>query len=410
MGKYTLIVVAGFVVVFGWIKGNLNRASENFADNFLEHHGRAEARLVAYSLAQMSLAALSDSAAWREGYAEVEVSGGTGWAIVEDNTTDTTLSSGQVRITAGGSSGGMADTVIAMVSFSTSIPPGLHGGITANSTVTTLGNLVVDGRDHDLDGNLIAGQGTMSVSTTQAFDQGGSSTAGGTAGGVDYEPEKPADPLIVEENATYEFPGSPDAVFGYEEGTLKALAQSEEDGSQYVTDPSELTFPLSGITYVELGASGDDDDDDGGGGGGGDDDGEGGGDDDGEGGGDDDDDDGEGGGDDDGGGGDDDGSAIWQSMDFGISSGVLVVHNAAGNAAIKNLNSGTFKGLIIADDIEKIHMTIIGAVVSLTTSPSGNCIGNGSGQILYSTEALEQAADLTVAGGGEDMSVVSWLE
>ena len=95
-------------------------------------------------------------------------------------------------------------------------------------------------------------------------------------------------------------------------------------------------------------------------------------------------------------------------MDFGQSSGVLVVHNDSDNAAIKNLNSGTFKGLIIADDIEKIHTTIIGALISMTTSPSGNCIGNGSGEILYSNAALQAAS--SVASGGNLVTVASWFE
>jgi len=355
MGKYSLIVVSGLVLTFGYIKSNLNRASVDFVENFLTQYERAEARLTAQAVANMVLVALSDSAAWRTGYAHVSLGGGTGWATLEDNTTDTTLTSGQVRITAGGSSGERADTVIALAIVPT-VPPGVQGGITANSLVKTLGNLVIDGRNHDLNGNLISGQGTMGVSTTQTFDQGGSSTGGGTSAGVDYMPSKPANSAIVEENAVYVFPSNPDDVFGYAAGTLKAMAQSGANGGQYVTNPSNLTFPLSGVTYVELSNGG-----------------------------------------------------MWQSMDLGESSGVLVVHNSWTNAAIKNLNSGTFKGLIIADDIEKIHMTIIGAVLSLTTSPSGNCIGNGSGAILYSSAGLEQASSVSVGGDG-GVTVSSWLE
>ena len=148
----------------------------------------------------------------------------------------------------------------------------------------------------------------------------------------------------------------PDAIFGYASGTLKALAQAGANGSQYATDPARLTFPLSSVTYVEL-ADG----------------------------------------------------ATWSAIDFGASSGVLVVHNSAGNALMKNLNSGTFKGLIISDDIEKVHTTVIGAVVSMTQSPSGNCIGNGNGEVLYSIAALENASSVSGGGGGE-LTVVSWLE
>ena len=94
-------------------------------------------------------------------------------------------------------------------------------------------------------------------------------------------------------------------------------------------------------------------------------------------------------------------------MDFGSGSGGLVVRNSSTNVALKNLNGGTFTGLIIADDIEKIHCDIVGAVISMTTSPSGNCIGNGSGSILHSTEALLEASSAAAGGGG---GVVSWLE
>jgi hypothetical protein len=149
---------------------------------------------------------------------------------------------------------------------------------------------------------------------------------------------------------------SPDAIFGYASGTLKALAQAGANGSQYATDPASLTFPLSSVTYVEL-ADG----------------------------------------------------KTWSAIHFGASSGVLVVHNSACNARMKNLNSGIFKGLIISDDINKVHTTVIGAVVSMTQSPSGNCIGNGNGEVLYSIAALENASSVSGGGGGE-LTVVSWLE
>ena len=355
MGKYSLIVISGFVVVFGIIKINLNKVGGQLTDNFVEQYERAEAKLAAQAAAQMALATLNDSTTWRTGYAGVPVGGATGWASIEDSAMDTTLSSGGIRITAGGTSGDAADTAVVLAQIAT-IPPGVHGGITANSVVSTLGTLVIDGRDHDTNGALVSGQGTMGVSTTQTYNQSGNSTGGGTSGGVDYIPSKPANPAIIEENAGYMFPSSPDDVFGYTDGTLKAMAQSGANGGQYATDSSGLTLPLSGVTYLELANGG-----------------------------------------------------SWQAMDFGNSSGVLVVHNSATNAALKNMNGGSFTGLIIADDIEKIHCNIIGAVVSMTTSPSGNCIGNGSGSVLYSTDALLEASSVA-AGGGGGLSIVSWLE
>ena len=86
-----------------------------------------------------------------------------------------------------------------------------------------------------------------------------------------------------------------------------------------------------------------------------------------------------------------------------------MVHNEWGNAKIKAINLGVFKGLIIADDIEKIHATIIGAIISLTASPSGNCIGNGSGDVIYCSAVLQQESCLA-SGGDGGVTVVSWLE
>ena len=356
MGKYALIVVAGFILTFGYVKRNLDRADANLADNYAAKFEQHEAKMAAHALANMVLATLADSTNWRTGFSNVSIGGGTGWATLEDNSTDTTLAVGEVRITTGGGSGATQDTVIVLVTLATGLPPGVHGSVTANSVVKTLGSMIVDGRDHDTNGNLLIGQGTMGISTTQTYTRSGNSKTGGTDGGVDYTPSKPANAAIIEENAAYAFPTNPDDVFGYAAGTLKGVAQSGANGSQYVTNPSSLTFPLSGVTYVELPNGG-----------------------------------------------------TWQSMNFGASTGVLVVHNSWTNAVIKTLNHGTFTGLLIADDIDKIHTDIIGAVVSLTTSPSGNCIGNGNGSVLYSRTALEQASAISMGGSGA-VTVSYWLE
>jgi hypothetical protein len=359
MGKYSLIVVSGFIVTFGVILSNLSRGSERYYNNLVDYRDRAVAELAARTMANLSLRRLSDSTSWRGGYSHVVTGGGEGFATVVDSTTDATVGWGRVRVTAWGTSGDLSDTAVVVAALPLAgVPPGVHGAITANSTVTTLGNIQIDGRDHDINGNLIANQGTKGVSTTQTYSQGGSSDTGGTSsGGTDYAPSNPANASVVEQNATYSFPSTPDAVFGYPEGTLKARALSGANGGQYVTNPASLTFPLSGVTYVEL-ASG----------------------------------------------------ATWVSINFGASTGVLVVHNSSTNAVIKNLNTGTFKGLIIADDIDKIHTTVIGGVISLTTSPSGNCIGNGSGSVLYSSAALQQASSAASGGGAGSgkMTVVSW--
>jgi len=146
-------------------------------------------------------------------------------------------------------------------------------------------------------------------------------------------------------------------VCGYASGTLKALAHSGANGAQYATNPANLTFPLSWVTDVEPANGG-----------------------------------------------------TWQSTSFGASTGVLVGHNGARNAVIKNLHYAILMGLIIADDIDKVPTTLIGEVISLTTSSSGNCIGNGNREILYNNAALLQSASVAAGGTGGTMNVLSWLE
>ncbi len=85
---------------------------------------------------------------------------------------------------------------------------------------------------------------TQSISTTQTLDQSGAAKVGGTDGGVDYVPSNPADPAVVEENASYAFPTSPDEVFGYTPGSLTAMAQAGANGGQDATNPASLTFPV----------------------------------------------------------------------------------------------------------------------------------------------------------------------
>ena len=126
---------------------------------------------------------------------------------------------------------------------------------------------------------------------------------------------------------------------------LKSIAISGLNGSQYVTDPSTLSHPLSGVTYVEL-------------------------------------------------------TDVlpfnkWEDADIS-GSGILVVHNTSTNARIKNMEAGIFKGMVIVDDLVHVHSTVIGAIILLTPNPSsGNTIGNSSGLILYSTEAIRFALSQT---------------
>lgn len=239
-------------------------------------------------------------------------------------------------------------------------PPTASGdaAIVAAGDVQTLGNITIDGNDHDMDGNLLAGtNGTLAISTNGAFSRGGASKVGGVDDlGISYAPTKnnPGLSAVTEGGSTSPVPSSPDEALGLDEGTLMSLAKSGAGGSQYTTDPTKLTLPMSGVTYVDLPCGG-----------------------------------------------------TWQSMDFGKSEGVLIVRSPCGDATLKNLNGGTFKGVIIADDIVHIHNDIIGMIQVLRKSPGmGNCIGNGNGHVKYSSEAIGNALNSI----GRANFVLAWKE
>lgn len=263
----------------------------------------------------------------------------------------------------GSSSNGPKRVLEIVVTRITLIPTGLRGAVTSNGSIVTDGDMQIDGRDHDMDGNVIAtcGCGTLGISTTSILTQDGSSDIGGTFSGTDYAPSDPFGPgipFIIEENAAWIPPATPEDVLGLTVvDQLKTLAQSGIKGSKYVTDPSELTFPLSGITYVEL----------------------------------------------------PDG-ATWnarsgeRSVDFEGSTGILIVHNEMTNAGLEKTSTGTFRGIVIADKYDKIDNTIIGAVVTLASD--SRQIGDGDGEIRYSQEGVDSA----LASGSIEFTTESWRE
>jgi hypothetical protein len=202
---------------------------------------------------------------------------------------------------------------------------------------------------------------------------GGSNMVAGTAGGVDYVPsasQKKRAAVIQAGQPAAGYPTTPDSVAGgasngYPEGTLKNLAKSGIAGSQYVTDPLTLKYPLTGITYVEL-----------------------------------------------------PNNTAW-SPALVYGSGILIVHNSTITAAVKNIsgdNKGndTFTGVIIADDIVHIQGNIVGAIIELTSNPSeGVCIGNSNAQTYFSRQAVLNATRSLSSGGngnGSAANVVAWWE
>ena len=204
-----------------------------------------------------------------------------------------------------------------------------RAAVAISGVASTNGAVIVDGREHDANGNLIAGQpGKFGVSTsTPTFNQGGNSKVGGNG----IPPANPANPATYELNAP-PLPDTPEKVLGVSAGAL--------DQYKTGTPPSSA---FNGIVYL---------------------------------------------------------TTSWIGVNLDGSSGILICHNAAGDAVLQNLH-GNFKGLIVTDDIVHINgdAEIIGAVFGLKTG--GVTLGNGSGEVKFSSEVL---ANLPL----RDYKVTSW--
>ncbi|MDQ7818563.1 MAG: hypothetical protein RDU14_16175 [Melioribacteraceae bacterium] len=374
MGKAIIIYVLGTLTIFLTLNTNVNQRISSSVNSVSENFSDVSARNIANSMAEMLIAEIGNNKNFRvSNWTLKSMFGGEAYYRVVDTviTADTLI-----KISIKANYFNLVKNVDVLGKSSVSGSPGFLPGtvkaaISTNNNVQTLGNLVVDGRDHDINGNLIGGQGTYAIWTTGSYSRSGNSHLGSTVSETDYSLAKVENNNYRLESQSYPggYPTSPDGVLGgaangFTDGTLKALSQSGWNGSQYVTNPSSLTFPLSGVTYVELTSGG-----------------------------------------------------TWNPANIN-GSGILIVHNTSGNAKIKNLNSGTFKGLLIADDIIHIHTNIIGAVVALSPSPSdGNCIGNGNGDVLFSRAAINQATTnlklpetVGYGFGKKRIQVVRWFE
>jgi hypothetical protein len=350
MGKASLIVVIGAFFIFFLVSQNINTQLGSATDYSVEFFSELQARNIANSTAEMLLAVLADSTSFRA-TSPVDFPGiwkGSSEYVVKDTVLDG-RDLIQIKVTGNFFKTSKNITVYTFVPELLNlkfVPMAIMGAISANNRVETLGGLLVDGRNHDENGLVIPG-GTFGVWTTSNYLNGGAAKVGGTAGGTDYIPLKKYEPSVVALNQVYPggYPTTPDSVFGgtakgYPPGTLEAIAKTGALGSQYVTDPLDLKYPLQGVTYVDIAPGG-----------------------------------------------------SWINCNI-QGSGLLIVHSDSTDAVFKNLEVGPFKGIIVADDLDKIHVDIIGAIVVLTPFPaSGNCIGNGTGKVLYSSQVVASVVE-----------------
>jgi hypothetical protein len=362
MGRFSLIMILGLAIIAGIMKLNYQQIGSGSQNLSSEKYNHFSARDAAFSTSELLLYYLSIDKHFRSSFSGVDLGNCDIDADIQDSSDDPKLGTDTLRICISSDAADESvalDVLVAVNSLSWPAP--VDAGITARCDVLTLGTFIVDGRNHDWFGNVLPNDGVMAITTTQDLTRQGSSTLGGTMdSGKDMAPSKFNTDLVSEEYKSWSegYPTTPDGVLGIAAGTLKKLAQNGICGGQYVTDPANLTYPLNGVTYLELPSGGE-----------------------------------------------------WLDAELGTDAkGVIVVHNDDNSAKITNLNPGEFRGMVIVDDMIRVHADIYGAVFLLTPTPSdGNCIGNGEGMILFSKEAIMTAINESGVKG-DSLSVISYYE
>ncbi|HXG37295.1 MAG TPA: hypothetical protein VNL36_00850 [Bacteroidota bacterium] len=379
MGRATLLVVLGASVVLGTMNLQINQRSEQAMENMVSYFERTLARDLANQAAEYLLTQLADSSSWRVPTLTrlpvdlVDVADAhSAYFSIRDTTLRTNGENrSAIKLVVEATYGRQMHTVVVLAdSLFGIVPPTVRGAFTANGPLDqTISDMQIDGRDHDENGNLIRNSGVFGVSSGTVFTNTQNAQIGGTDGaGIDRPMSYPEDPRIIEQNYPWggAFPDNPDKVLGLPEGTLKTIAQSGEAGSQYVTDPKYLRFPLRGITYVELPAG-----------------------------------------------------VSWKGAKLGSDpSGVLIVHNTSVNARVENIstsNNTPFRGLVIADYMFHLHLDVLGAILLLSPNLERvkECKGNQDHKVFYSQKTIKQATQLIVKKGSGwkgRVPIIGWRE
>lgn len=262
MGKGLMIIIMGSVITLMAINASFVRAVRSGTDTAVEYYEDIHARNLGNSMINFIISRIADDSNYRiTNTSYKEFSDGTVYYRVVDTALveGDTLVKIQTDINFQGYTKSI-ETFMARGGEPTGwVPPVVRGAWTANSTLNnTISDMYIDGRNYDLNLNIIPNTGVYGVSSSVDFVNMENAAIGGTYDGKDYAMTFPEDKNIIEKyDWDGKFPETPDEILGYPEGTLKALAKTGENGSQYLLNPDkkiqeDLTFPLSGVTYVEI--------------------------------------------------------------------------------------------------------------------------------------------------------------
>lgn len=350
MARFIVILTIGAILVYSYISITSNEITSQSTENAAENYSYKNAHDIARGMADVILMRIANDADYRVKTPKTEhLNGG-----IVTYTAENTFFNGDslVKIVSSAKYNGATKTVITYSKRPGEgwVPRSIRAAWTVNGPLNnTISDMLIDGRNHDLNGNIIPKTGVYGVSTSVEFHNGQSVSIGGTKDSIDYPISFPENPNVIEENYDWsnKFPKSPDETLGYPKGTLKTFAKEGLDGSFYTTNPSDLKRRiLSGVTYLEL-PSGKD-------------------------------------------------GKI--SLPDGIHNGILIVHNDATDSRISNitLEQGEFRGIIIGDYMFHFHIDVLGSIMLLSPDleEEENCNENLDHQVFYSSETVSSATSV----------------
>ncbi len=365
MARYIMIIVLGGMLTFGIANINQNSVVTQGTQNVVDNFSTNRAHDIAGSMTDILVMRMANDLEYR---VETEVSedldGGEATYTVEDAFFN---GDSLVKVKVAAEYNDITKTIITYTQKPTDgwVPPMVRGAWTANGNLNnTISDMFIDGRDHDLDQNLIPFKGIFGVSTSTDFINLEDAEIGGTNNMIDYPMTFPENPAVIEENYNWDggFPDSPDEALGLPEGTLKTAAQTGEYGSQYLINPPMngkylvgLTYPISGITYIEI----------------------------------------------------TNGQEYEIKLEQNGNSGILVFHNDDTNSIVKGIkyqkdslkagfSDGLLTGLLMTDYSFHHHINVLGSIVMLSPDleEDKNCNGNKDHWAYYSSEAIGNATEI----------------
>ena len=218
MSRLILIVVVGGFITFGITNMNQNNNVTRATENSVINYSHTKARNIVNSTIQMFMSQVADDLNWRVlNPVTMNIFDGTATYTVTDTVFD---GEDLIKFSVTAEVYGETKKVDVYAKPMDPFPSGVevNAAITTNNDILTLGNLTVDGRDHNLDGTVVPGEGTLGIWTTNTYTQSGASKIGGTHLSIDHTPSKNPDPNIIASNQTWPSGVTPNSPRGSHEG------------------------------------------------------------------------------------------------------------------------------------------------------------------------------------------------